>query len=104
MAFKKNAQHIVVIRERQSMLTLSAVLENKKAEVTLAVLSQLLKKIPPNAKLSITFDNRTEFAQHDQLGLPTAFCDPYASWQKGGVENSNGRLRGDLPRYLDIKK
>src|SRR5688572_33256286 len=30
------------------------------------------------------------------------FCDAYASWQKGAVENANGRLRRDLPRDLDL--
>ena len=33
---------------------------------------------------------------------PTWFCDAYASWQKGGIENANGRLRRWLPRKLDI--
>ena len=37
------------------------------------------------------------------LGMPNYFCDPYKSWQKGGVENTNGRLRRDLPRSTDIK-
>jgi IS30 family transposase len=32
------------------------------------------------------------------------FCDAYASWQKGGVENANGRLRRWLPRHLDIDR
>ena len=32
------------------------------------------------------------------------FCDAYASWQKGGVENANGRLRRWLPRQIDIDK
>jgi IS30 family transposase len=27
-----------------------------------------------------------------------------ASWQKGGVENTNGRLRRDLPRKANIKE
>ena len=35
---------------------------------------------------------------------PTWFCDAYASWQKGGVENDNGRLRRWLPRHIDIDK
>ena len=34
-------------------------------------------------------------------GMTTWFCDAYASWQKGGVENANGRLRRQLPRHLD---
>ena len=39
-----------------------------------------------------------------ELGIQTYFCDPYASWQKGGVENSNGRLRRDLPRKTDLQE
>jgi IS30 family transposase len=34
--------------------------------------------------------------------MATWFCDAYASWQKGAVENANGRLRRDLPRDLDL--
>jgi len=36
--------------------------------------------------------------------MTTWFCDAYASWQKGGVENANGRLRRWLPRQTDIDK
>ena len=50
------------------------------------------------------FDERT--ARHgllaDIFGMTTWFCDAYASWQKGGVENANGRLRRWLPRSLDL--
>ena len=34
--------------------------------------------------------------------MTTWFRDAYASWQKGGVENANGRLRRWLPRQIDI--
>ena len=34
--------------------------------------------------------------------MTTWFCDAYASWQKGGIENANGRLRRWLPRHIDI--
>ena len=50
----------------------------------------------------------TAFAQHTLLktmrAMTTWFCDAYASWQKGGVENANGRLRRWLPRQIDIDK
>ena len=55
-----------------------------------------------------SFDNDTAFAQHARLktmrAMTTWFCDAYASWQKGGVENANGRLRRWLPRQIDIDK
>jgi IS30 family transposase len=47
-----------------------------------------------------------EFAQHsllkDALKMATYFCDAYASWQKGGIENANGRIRRWLPRQTDL--
>jgi IS30 family transposase len=64
--------------------------------------------IEPTLRKSITFDNDTAFAQHARLktmcAMTTWFCDAYASWQKGGVENANGRLRRWLPRQIDIDK
>ena len=36
------------------------------------------------------------------LSATTYFCDAYASWQKGGVENANGRIMRWLPRGTDL--
>ena len=56
----------------------------------------------------MTFDNDTGFALHhlltQRLDIKTFFCDAYASWQKGGVENSNGRIRRWLPKQTDLAK
>lgn len=53
---------------------------------------QLLKPYHDIVK-SVTFDNGPENARHLELGMPTYFCDPFAPWQKGTVENTLGRLR-----------
>ncbi len=37
-----------------------------------------------------------------RLSETTYFCDAYASWQKGGIENANGRIRRWLPRGIDL--
>src|SRR5262249_26437625 len=50
-------------------------------------------------------DNGTEFARHQALhplAIKTFFCDPYAPWQKGGIENAIGRLRRFIPRKTDL--
>ncbi|OEJ64778.1 hypothetical protein BEN30_16025 [Magnetovibrio blakemorei] len=39
----------------------------------------------------------------EALKMATWFCDAYSSWQKGAVENMNGRLRRDLPRKRDLR-
>ncbi len=54
----------------------------------------------------MTFDNGTEGAKHmdmrDDYNMKTYFCDAYASWQKGGVENINGLIRQYIPRDADL--
>ena len=44
-----------------------------------------MKDLPKNAGQTLTLDNGGEFAFHEkwlkEIGLPSFFCDPYASWQ-----------------------
>jgi transposase, IS30 family len=54
--------------------------------------------------LSITFDNGIENKQHQTLGVPTFFCEPYSSWQKGGVENGNKMIRRYFPKGTNFRK
>ena len=48
------------------------------------------------SSLSLTLDNGIENKQHAAItaatGAKAFFCDPYSSWQKGGVENANKML------------
>lgn len=53
---------------------------------------------------SITFDNGIENKKHKEIGIPTFFCDPYSSWQKGGVENGNKMLRRYFPKGTDFRE
>jgi IS30 family transposase len=53
--------------------------------------------------LSITFDNGIENKQHRVLGVPTFFCEPYSSWQKGGVENANKLFRRYFPKGTNFR-
>jgi len=89
-------------------VTLAARLIGKTAAETISVMLAVFDRIAPTLRKSITFDNDTAFAQHGLLrtmrAMTTWFCDAYASWQKGGVENANGRLRRWLPRHIDIDK
>jgi len=51
---------------------------------------------------SSSWDNGIENQGHEQFGMPTYFCDPYSSWQKGGVENVNKMLRRYFPKGMDL--
>jgi len=52
--------------------------------------------------LSLTYDNGIENREHEALGIPSFFCDPYSSWQKGGVENANKMLRRYIPKGTNL--
>lgn len=90
---------ILVLQERQSrrvhlwkllnMKPLPCATYLKEARVSLGV-------------QSITFDNGIENVYHEQIGIPTYFCDPYSSWQKGSVENVNKMIRRYLPKGTDL--
>lgn len=54
--------------------------------------------------LSETFDNGIENKAHEILGIPTYFCEPYSSWEKGGVENANKMIRRYFPKGTNFRK
>jgi IS30 family transposase len=106
ISFKGNTRHMLVLHERKTRYTATLKLNNKTADHTLQQLLSFFKSWPHRFRRSVTFDNGLEFARHyklkESLGIKTYFCDVYASWHKGGIENMNGRLRRDLPRKTDV--
>ena len=65
------------------------------------------KKMARGLKMeTITYDNGIENKNHEQLAkqlhVSTFFCNPYSSWEKGTVENTNGRIRRFIPKGADI--
>ena len=102
----KRTRPVLVLEERKTRLVLVARLTGKSAAETVAVMMAVFRRLDPRLRSSITFDNDTAFARHALLrsmcAMTTWFCDAYASWQKGAVENANGRLRRHLPRHLDL--
>lgn len=95
-----------MLHERKTRLTVITRLASKSAAETVTAIADILTRLDPSMRRSVTFDNGTEFARHsllkDALGLATYFCDAYASWQKGGIENANGRIRRWLPRQTNL--
>ena len=107
MIFSKQKFVLAVSVERQSRYTIASILPNKTAsEMKQALYRVILDSGQTNVK-SITFDNGSENVLHHELKyefphLETFFCDPYCSWQKGTVENTNGLIRQYLPRNTDL--
>jgi IS30 family transposase len=105
MMFSKYGQAILAVHERKSRLLLAVRLASKAAHGVARHLLSLFGVMPQPLRQTVTFDNGTEFARHralHSLAIDTFFCDPYAPWQKGGVENAIGRIRRFIPRKTDL--
>jgi transposase, IS30 family len=106
MLFARYGQGLLVLHERQTRFSIVWHPVDRKALLTARTIARQLGKLPQAMRKTISFDNGTEFAEHHRLhktlGVQTFFCDPHSPWQKGGVENSIGRLRRSLPRKTDL--
>jgi len=86
--------------ERQSRFFDARKLDHITASDIVSAQTSIYATLPAPAVASITVDNGLEFAHHQQLadmiGVPTYFCDPYSSWQRGSNEHFNGRVFADI--------
>ena len=108
MHFRRQRDILLTLQERRSRLTLARRLHSKDAEVAAEAIAGELGGLPARARRTITHDNGGEFARHeavtDAIGLRAYFCDPHSPWQRGSIENANGRLRRDLPRKTSPRR
>jgi IS30 family transposase len=92
--------------ERKSRFVYLTQLNKQTAQETRLSFTQKLKHVPPEIRLSLTYDQGTEMSLHktltSELDMSVYFCDPYAAWQKGTLENTNGLVREFLPRGTDL--
>lgn len=101
---KKHKQGLSVQYERVIQLVKIHRIKNFKPEETNEAIQLTMASLPDDFVQSFTLDNGNENYHHQSWGLPTYFCDPYKSWQKGGVENINGLIRQYVPKGTDIRK
>ena len=87
---------VTLIERSTNMLFMRKLKKGKNAKELARTVIHLLSPFKDHIK-SITTDNGTEFACHEMigksLGVTIYFADPYASWQKGAIENANGLIR-----------
>jgi IS30 family transposase len=107
MMFRKEygKSNVTSLVERVSRFTVLLKNKDRQSRPIMNALIASLAPLPREARRSITFDRGTEFTAWSQvqsgLGAQTWFCDPQSPWQKGTVENTNGRARRHLPREAD---
>ena len=92
--------------ERVTKLTLLTKLLDRLAVTKRDALVRRLEVFPKEMRLTLTTDNGSENSCHQeiskQLELLMFFCHAYHSWEKGTVENQNGRIRRYIPKGISI--
>lgn len=93
---------IATLVERKSLLLRAAHVSSKHAQKVAQAITDALGGLPTHCRKTITFDNGTEFARHEDitqaLGTAIYFAHPYASNERARNENTNGLLRQYLPK------
>lgn len=102
---KGHKQAIVSLTERKSRYTLIQKVERKTAQCVSKAIIKLLSPISDQV-LTLTSDNGKEFADHkniaSKLNAKFYFAHPYASWERGLNENTNGLIRQYFPKNRDF--
>ncbi len=93
------SKNITTMVERKTRFTKLVLNSGKTSEQVIGGIKESFNGIGASLK-SMTFDRGTEFANHYELPADTYFCDPGSPWQKGAVENMNGRIRTLLPKHV----
>lgn len=90
---------LAVLHDRTSRLVRARLVPNLRTEPFAKVIVSLASGLKVH---TFTTDNGIENRQHkivtQATGAAVYFTDPYASWQKGGVENANKMLRRYFPK------
>ena len=105
----RSSKHVLSVTvERATRYTMLSRLVNKKSDTKNKHLVSRMGKLPAQMLRTLTLDNGSENTNHTyltrQLSINVYFCHPYHSWEKGTVENTNGRIRRYIPKGTDIKQ
>lgn len=91
--------------ERKSKLVRLIKLKDKCASTVCRTAIKLLASVRDRLH-TITVDNGKEFCEHEALAAELSckiyFAHPYASWERGVNENSNGLIRQYFPKKYDF--
>lgn len=98
---------LLTMVERKTLYTIIVRLTGKHADLLAKAAVRKMRHIKKQVK-TITFDNGHEFSDHETIakGLDADiyFAHPYASWERGINENTNGLIRQYFPKGTDFNQ
>ena len=101
-----NRSAVGVLVERKTRFVVLCRMEGCTAADAVEGFTRQMKKLPAFLRESLTYDRGSEMASFQELSqrlkMDIWFADPYAPWQRGSNENTNGLLRQFLPKGTDL--
>ncbi len=102
---RRHQQAIVSLAERKSRLALIQKVDRKTSQQVSQAVTELLGSVKHRV-YTITADNGKEFSGHQKIAKSLDanfyFAHPYASWERGLNENTNGLIRQYFPKSRDF--
>ena len=103
---KNHESAIGTLVERTTRFLIIVYLKKKDATSVRKAFEKAFKNIPKHLKLSLTYDNGTEMAQHKLFTknskVKVYFAHPFSPWERPTNENTNGLIRDYFPKGTDF--
>lgn len=94
--------------ERTTRTLLLVPLKSKRAEEVRKAFAREIRRLPQQMRLSLTYDQGREMAQHKlfskQTRMKVYFAHPRSPWERGTNENTNGLIRQFFAKGTDFRK
>lgn len=105
--FKGTKSEVVTtLVERKTRMVFLIKNNSKHSKGVMEKITMKFEGLPKKMLKTITFDQGSEFANHqyleEHMKCEVYYCEAHSPWQKGGNENMNGRLRKYLPKNAKI--
>ena len=98
--------YLATFVERRSGYLLAQAMPDRSASALTCAARRAFASIPRALRHTLTVDNGKEFARFRELeqtvGTIVYFAHPYASFERGTNENTNGLIRQYLPKKTDL--
>lgn len=103
----KTTESVAILCDEESQYLIGIKIRNRRPQTMVRAVSKLLSSIEAD---TLTWDNGVENKNHQDLSIPSYFCDAHSPWQKPHVEVNIGLLRRwffkkgtDLRRVSEVK-
>ena len=104
---KDRTSVLVTVVDRASLYTACSRVLSRSAQVGCHAIIRLLRPFKERVQ-TLPFDTGSEFGKHERMAhalkANTYFAHPYASWERGIKEQTNGLLRQFFPKQTDFRK